>query len=88
MNDEEVELFARINLHEFLLEQLFANGAMTRRDPKKNWDKFSVDLIKKVRLSTTVKSDAPEMQEIHARMLAMTERFCAKVSESVMQEAT
>lgn len=85
MNDAEIELIARLNLHELLLELVCANGAMTAANPSENWQAFSAGIIEKTRLKATAQNDAADSMLVHTRLIAMTERFCERVAERVVQ---
>lgn len=85
MNEAEIDLSARMAIHAFLLEQLFANQAMLAKNPEADWEALATQLMNSIRFKTTAPGDAPELVEMHARMIAHAERFFSRVSERVSQ---
>lgn len=85
MNETEIDLSARMALHAFLIEQILANQAMAAENPAAQWEQFSEKLMNSIRFKTTAPEDAPEIVEMHERMIAHAERLLARVSERVRQ---
>lgn len=85
MSDHQLELCARLAMHEFLLEQIFANGAMSSPNPSENWNGFSASLIDSARYGAYTKNDSPETHEMQKLVIEMTEHFCEKVAVRVEQ---
>lgn len=85
MNETEIDLSARMAIHAFLLEQILANQAMASKTPGADWKAFSDQLIHSIRFKTTAPEDAPEIGEMHERMIVHAERLFARVTERVAQ---
>lgn len=85
MPELEIELFARINVHEFLLEQLLLGLFMTTSNPLKQWTDFSAGIIYLTSLNTTTKYGTPESHEERRCMIEITERFCERVATRIEQ---
>ena len=45
MEEKDIELFARVMAHEFLLEIMIANQFAESKNPKTNWQLFSGELL-------------------------------------------
>jgi hypothetical protein len=77
---ESARLAARLALHEFLLEQLFANGMLGAPDPLKQWDAFSIGLIERIQFRSTARQGSTEdLLLIQSLTAELAEDFCAKV---------
>ena len=85
MNEAEIDLSARTTLHAFLLEQIFANQAMTASDPAASWAALSKAFMNSIRFKTTAPADSPELVDMHERTIAHAERLFARVAERVEQ---
>lgn len=77
---ESARFAARLSLHEFLLEQLFANGMLGAPDPVGQWDTFSNGLIERIRTRSTAPAEGTsDPLLIQAAATALAANFCAKV---------
>jgi hypothetical protein len=85
MNQNEIDLAARISLHEFLLEQAFANQAAHANDPERQWDLFSKAFVDKVKFKTTPLPSSPDEHAVRQRMIELAEKFCEKVAVRIDQ---
>lgn len=83
---ESVRFAARLSLHEFLLEQLYANAMLSVPDNLSAWDAFSTDLMNSIRtkaFATTLGNS--DLLAIQAVAIALAENFAAKVRERIQR---
>lgn len=87
MDEAHIEISSRLSLHEFLLEQLFANGALKHPAPLPNWAAFSSDLLRLCRDKSYPAPTDPEMEAIARRINELAGHFCEKVRIRIEQES-
>ncbi|WP_338499923.1 hypothetical protein [Delftia tsuruhatensis] len=84
----EERLAARVSMHEFLLEQLFANRFLQGAEPEASWETFSNGFIEKMKTPWSRESITTEEQkQIFERQRALgvelAERFAEKVAQRI-----
>ena len=87
MDDETAALFARLTLHEGLLEQMLANWLMADADPRAAVEAMrarAVDMV--ARTWTSERDRTADFEVLTSHLLGQTERFWLKVQERVEDE--
>lgn len=80
MNNDEIEVFARLSMHEFLLEIAYANalGPMAEADRTA----LIAQILSKIRYSTwTHSEDGDAAMALQQSMIRIGEQFFAKVTK-------
>ncbi|GEM_PF-5159495 len=82
MDKNIVEIFARMNFYEFLLEIQHANMFAYCDDPNSALEKFRTDLIDRIKYKSYVRGNADEdTLLIQERMVEIAENFFNKVGD-------
>ena len=88
MDEEDlIELSARLTVHEFLLEILYARGFAAADDPTAALEAFRREFLDRVRHRSWARHPAPDhredrtVEEIRMKSLTLAERFVEKVAE-------
>lgn len=88
MDEQSLDIYARLNLYEFLLEIMYANVFRDTPNPDAQFEQFQLDLLHRLNRRVFPPPDIATGGALHDHCVEVAENFCRKVARRMQEQAT